>query len=46
MEGKNKIGRLRKSWIDEIDEDLKAIGIRILYSGQRPSGMEEDFIGS
>ena len=35
MEGKSKIGRLRKSWIDEIDEDLKATGIRILYTVAR-----------
>jgi len=29
---KNEIGRLRKSWIDEVEEDLKTMGIRISYT--------------
>jgi hypothetical protein len=35
MEGKSKIGRLRKSWIVEVEEDLKAMRIRIWYAVAR-----------
>jgi hypothetical protein len=35
MEGKSKIGRLRKSWIDEGEEDLKTMEIRISYTVAR-----------
>jgi len=27
MEGKSKRGSMRKSWIDEVEEDFKAMGI-------------------
>jgi hypothetical protein len=35
MEAKSEIGKLLKSWINEAEEDLKAMGMRIWYTVAR-----------
>jgi hypothetical protein len=48
IEGTRKIGRPRKRWKDEVEEDLNVMGIKkkLASSGQGSSEMEEHCIAS
>jgi hypothetical protein len=45
--GKTKRERPRERWTDEVEKDLKINwNKKLAYSGQRPEGVAEEFVGS